>query len=513
MEYLKPPSGSARGKVVLLVPRWSENGAGDVQGVPFRTFFLAWALLRGGYEVVIFDQELDLDLSGRWGDLVPHLREARAAFLWMNEMYPYHQTVNTLSLAERIRADAPGTPVAAGGEFLSVCPPRFLDFPCPVDFFVRGYGEGTCLELLDALEAGRDPTGIPGLAGRDGGGRFFANPPGKVPALDPGCLDLYRRIDLSGFIQRGGIFGNGEPTFIIGTGRGCLKGCRFCVWSGRPARLLPAEAVADLVRDLREKYGVKQYHVAELDFFTGPARVRRFARLMREKAPDCVWFALGSPSDLVRLEEDDWEELYAGGLRKVEIGIESGSEPLLRRLGKRHGPEECYELVRKMLHRGIVPMSNFLFGFPGETREDRRASLRLILRIWKLSPRWNVMTFRYFQPTWNTPLGEEAWAAFSDPPRTLPEYLEWRLDFGKPGRRSMPWLEERDEAEILELVGFHLPLATSKLSPSGFLRRGVYRVLRRRAEKRIRKLDFRGSWDRLVYRRLVGEPLDSTYVP
>ena len=513
MEHLMPLSGPSRGKAVLLVPRWSEKGAGDVQGVPFRSFVLAAALLEAGFQVVLVDQESDLDRAGRWKDLAPHLRDGRAAFLWMNEMYPYRQTVNALDLAAGIRAEAPETPVIAGGEFISVCPPRFFDFESPLDYFVRGYGEDACLGLLEALEKGESPARVPGVAGKDREGRFFANEPRRRGIFSEGVLDLYRRIDLSEYIQRGGIFGNGEPTLTVGTGRGCVKNCRFCVWSGRPARVLPARAAVRLIRDLRERYGVRQFHIGELDFFLGPVRVRRFAELMARMAPGCYWFALGSPSDMIRLRESDWDALYEGGLRKVEIGIESGSDRLLRKLGKRHTASECLELVRLLNRRGIHTMSNFLFGFPGETREDRRASLELIERIWSLSRERNVLTFRYFQPSWDTPLGKEAWAEVKDPPRTLPEYLEGRLAFFSPGARFMPWLGREEEEEIRELVDHLLPLATSKLALAGPLRRGIYRFLRSRAERRLRRREPGRAWERRAYRLLVREPLDSTYVP
>lgn len=510
MEALKP--AAAVGKVVLLVPRWSEAG-GDIQGAPFRAILLAGALLEAGYEVVFFDQEHDLDRADRWAETALHLRQAAAALLWMSEMYPYRQSLNLFALAARIKRDAPGVPVVAGGELISICPPSFLDFECRVDFFVRGGGERTCLELLDALRRGADPEGIAGLVGRSRDGRPWAADPERGARLEAAWLEPYRRLDLRPYIQNGGIFGNGEPTLAIGTGRGCVKKCRFCVWSSQPARILQAGPIADLICDLRAAYGVRQFHIGELDFFMSIPRALALARALAERAPECIWFALGSPADLAKLREEEWALLHAGGLRKIEMGTESGSNRLLRLLGKGHTAEQCLELTRGMLRHGIVPMNNFLFGFPGETREDRQQSLRLIHRIWSLSPERNCITFRYFQPTWQTPLGRQAWAATPGAPANLPEYLAHRPGYDDPGRRSMPWLPRADEAQIKLLVNHYLPLAVSKLPIEGAVRRACYRALRARAEERLRRLDFSLAWDRTAYRLLVGLPLAAAYVP
>jgi radical SAM superfamily enzyme YgiQ (UPF0313 family) len=402
--------------------------------------------------------------------------------------------------------------VVAGGEFITLCPPGFFDVASPVDFFLRGYGEKSGRLLLDCLQERRDVGSVPGLVWRENG-RLRHNPPDGKPDFVPEYLELYRRIDLRPYVQTGGIFGNDQPTLTIGTGRGCTKGCFFCAWRGHPARILGAGHVVGLIRDLRERYGVRQFHIGELDFFMSRSRVLRMAELMREQAPDCIWFALASPSDLVPLTGQDWDLLAAGGLRKVELGSESGSARLLRLLGKRHGPEDVFRCSRSMIERGIVPMNNFLFGFPGEIRADRDDTLRLIHRLWQLSRERNCMTFRYYQACWGTPTGEAALAAMPDAPRTVVEFLQRRHELTGESYRAIPWLPWADELEIKQLVNHYLPLLTSRLELRPAWRQRVYRSLRGTAERRVAGQQLGRPWDRWLYDRLIGHPLDCTYTP
>lgn len=371
--------------MLVLVPRWTPRNDPGPQGVPFRTFTLASAFVNAGFEVAFFDQEHDEHRQDRFPELERLAAGAAAAFVWMNECYPFNQCVNTWALASRLKASRPDLPVVAGGEFITLCPPELFDFDLPVDFVLRGYGEKSGVALVERLLSGAPPDDVPGLVWRPNGGPLRYNPPDGRPDFAPEYLDLYRRIELRRYVQVGGVFGNDQPTLTVGTGRGCVKGCDFCAWRNHPSRILSADPIVALLRDLRERYGVRQFHIGELDFFMSRKRALGVAAGLREQAPDCVWFALGSPCDLVRLSDEEWDLLAAGGVRKIEIGSESGSARTLRSIGKQHTPEDVFVVSKKMLDRGIVPMNNFLFGFPGETREDREDTLRLIHQIWKLS--------------------------------------------------------------------------------------------------------------------------------
>lgn len=498
-------------RVGFLIPRWTEGREPVVQGIPFRCLTVAGALHGAGYEVVFFDQELDFDRCDRSEELRTALAGVRIAFVWMNELDPLLQARNSFAFAQHLKAWWPEIRVAVGGEFVSICPPEFLQIDSQIDFWLQGYGEESAVELVEAVRGERSLEDVSGLVWKNGAHRANAV---RTPArIRPEQTALYRLLDLSEHAQRGGIFGNDEPTFHLGTARGCAKRCRFCYWHNHRLSFLPPEEIVDLARHLRERYGVRQFHLAELDFLSHPQRAFAMARLWKAALPDCRWFTLVSPIDAIRLDDEQWDLLAAGGCAKLELGTESGSAHALQILGKRHDPLDPLRINERLLRRGIHAMHNFVFGFPGERTVDRRESLRLIEKLRQLDGDRITFTFRFYQPTWANPLGEEALATVPDLPKTIDELERYRPFYGAEETHAMKWLAEADEKRVKQLVYYYLPIATSKLRHGHLWRRALYRLLRKAAQWRLRSGAFAWPLDRRMYRALLGEPLDNTFTP
>lgn len=62
----------------------------------------------------------------------------------------------------------------------------------------------------------------------------------------------------------------------------------------------------------------------------------------------------GEPISVLRRDPPDWEALAGLGLRRVYVGVETGSAPLRNRLHKRGDPAECVEAVRRLRDAGIA---------------------------------------------------------------------------------------------------------------------------------------------------------------
>jgi radical SAM superfamily enzyme YgiQ (UPF0313 family) len=67
--------------------------------------------------------------------------------------------------------------------------------------------------------------------------------------------------------------------------------------------------------------------------------------------------------------------------RSVIIGGQSGSGRVLEAMRRGHGVEDVERAVRVAVEAGFRPDVDLLLGFPGETREDREASVRLAERL------------------------------------------------------------------------------------------------------------------------------------
>lgn len=481
-----------------------------MQGVPFRCLPVAGALVHAGFEVLFCDQGPDLDHDPDGARVLrSELETCRAVVFWNQDLDPSIQAPELLGLATHIRGWYPHLPIAAGGGFLAILPTAPALENSPIDHVLTDYGLASLPRLIAAIHGDLAFERVPGLIRKGNPPRV--NPPGPTPRFRPEYLAPYGEVDMTRYRQRGGIFGNGFATLNVGTGQGCAKHCTFCYWRGHRPSLLSAQAIVDTVVDLHRITSVKQYHLAELDFMASPGRALQLARAWRERLPDASWFALASPADLERLSDADWATLAAGGCRKLELGSESGSARILRSLGKTHAPDAPLHLSRRMLAHGIEPMHNFIFGLVNETTADRYATLRLLRALHALDQHRIHFTYRLFQPTWNTPMGEAAIASIPGFPRTIEEVLDYRGRAVGADARTMPWLSARDENRVRLLVDYTLPLATSRIPFDRQRQRWPYLGLRALAATRMRGPLPGAGIERKLFRRLVRRRLDNTY--
>src|SRR5215208_5504555 len=122
-----------------------------------------------------------------------------------------------------VKALLPATTVVVGGYDPSLAPEAYTDAGSGVDVIVHGEGDITFRELVRALEAGRSPAGVDGLAYRGASG-FQRNRPRAVTRLETGDVRLPNRAArvLAGYTMMG------RSVDVVETSRGCTYDCSFC---------------------------------------------------------------------------------------------------------------------------------------------------------------------------------------------------------------------------------------------------------------------------------------------
>ncbi|MEX2722156.1 MAG: TIGR04013 family B12-binding domain/radical SAM domain-containing protein [Candidatus Wukongarchaeota archaeon] len=87
--------------------------------------------------------------------------------------------------------------------------------------------------------------------------------------------------------------------------------------------------------------------------------------------------------------------------RKVHVGGQSGSEEILKKVHRGHNVNRIREAVDNLLEAGLIPVVDFIFGFPMETDRDQIKTLKLIEEILDQGGEIRV---HYFTPLSGTPL-------------------------------------------------------------------------------------------------------------
>lgn len=280
------------------------------------------------------------------------------------------------ALASKVKRLLGKAVVLVGGHFPSFNASAILAEHVEIDGVVIGEGEMTLLDVVSSLGALGELVPVPGLMVR---GSAYS---GRALISDLDSLPYPAR-DILAWMQK-----NAYPVkeaYISGS-RGCYGRCVYCSvrsfyslaggprWRGRSPKCIVSEMVA-----VREKYGIPTFCFCD-DEFIGPGRggLRRAQELARLlKSVGGFSFRFSCRANDVR--EDLFQELVAAGLESVFLGIESGSDIGLRRLGKGITVQENLAALRILRRLGIGVMPGFIAITPWTTLEDLQSDLRFLL--------------------------------------------------------------------------------------------------------------------------------------
>ena len=302
-----------------------------------------------------------------------------------------------LELARGLRPVFPGL-ILLGGPHPTYFPEVIQD--PGLDLICRGEGEMPLAELLDALDQGRDFSGLPGLwIKREG--RVIENPP----------ADLIEDLDSLPFPDRGlleqadAFFGRSAMRRVV-TMRGCPYRCAYC-YNGTlqdllhgHGRYLRQRSVENVLAELRTLPGPKTINLVDDTFGVKRDWALEFlGRYARE-----FGWPLIVNARIELLDEELIRALKAANCHCVQIGLESGDAEIREQVLGRKLSEEKILAAGEALHRhGLKFLTYNMIGLPEETLDQALATLALNGRLRADYPRVSI-----FQPYPRTALGDQA---------------------------------------------------------------------------------------------------------
>ena len=276
---------------------------------------------------------------------------------------------NDMTLAAEFKRQYPGMLIGMVGPHVTVLPDEVLTDGTCTDFVVRGEFDYVCADIA----RGKALTELDRVSYRREGA--IVHNPDRPPIEDldalPSVLDIYRR-DLP--IDKYYIGYLLHPYLSLYTGRGCYSRCTFCLWpqttAGRRYRTRSPRLVIEEIARAREMFPEVKEFFFDDDTFTGkPGRVEEIARGL---APlNVTW----SCSARANVPEKTLAIMKESGVRLVMVGIESGSDEILKNVKKGITTELSRKFVKTCKKFGIAIHANYMIGLPGETRETIRRTI------------------------------------------------------------------------------------------------------------------------------------------
>lgn len=169
--------------------------------------------------------------------------------------------------------------------------------------------------------------------------------------------------------------------FSLMTSRGCIQKCRFCgpigYWRGY--RTMSAKRIYDeICYHLKNNKKINFIEFLDLALNGNMKVLEELCDLMIANPPreNLVWHS----NMIIRKEItlDVAKKLKASGCNHITFGIESGSQRILDLMNKRFLITDANIVLKNIHDAGIKITCNFMFGFPGETEDDFKQTLKFI---------------------------------------------------------------------------------------------------------------------------------------
>jgi radical SAM superfamily enzyme YgiQ (UPF0313 family) len=473
--HREPRSARARGarhKVVLYNPQ------AVFFTMPLALLAIGSELDPDVYEVVTIDGRLEADAEAA---ILSQIDGALCLGVTVLTGAPISDALRISRAAKQAR---PGLPVIWGGWHPSMFARECL-VERSVDVTVRGQGEQTFVEIVQRLVEGRSLEGCAGCTVRLADGTIHENPPRPLLPLDRFRAHDYGLIPVERYFE---LKGKRQLDYI--SSQGCNFRCAFCsdpfVYGRKWVGLEPTR-MARRLSELWERYRFDDVNFQDETFFTRRDRVQAFADCLIACGLQITWAGTMRADQGVRLPEEVWARCKQSGLRRLLVGVESGSDEMLRRIRKDIRIEQVFHTACKMRDYEIAGQFPFIVGFPDESDASMRATLDCAKQLRALSADFQTPIF-YFKPYPGSEIVAEAVARGFRLPETLEAWSGFDFVDGLPG----PWVS-REKFRLIERFKFFHELACRRTAHGR-------RLLQRLALYRCRKDDYRWPVEMLLTR-------------
>ncbi|MBF8263800.1 MAG: Radical domain protein [Parachlamydiales bacterium] len=298
--------------------------------------------------------------------------------LCVDEAAPWSQELATLIRAARRKIH-----ITLGGYFPTLLTDQALEkFPM-IDSIILGEGEETLSELIDRLVAKRDWRDIPGLAYRE-----------KCATISTPKRALIENLDLLPFPDRYLATGDGETIEVMMEGtRGCKFNCSFCAVqpflrknTGKSYRLRSADHIVAEINSLCSQYPkLQSFRFVDPDFIA-PGTSERAERLVKilEESPRNIHFMMDTRISSIVPNQKLLQALNQVGLKRLYLGIESGSEHILKKMHKAIKVDEIVKGIQILQTIGIDYSYGFMMITPWSTDADIESNAHLLKTIGRI---------------------------------------------------------------------------------------------------------------------------------
>lgn len=331
---------------------------------PTDLMYMAAIAEQCGYEAIIRDYSLG-------GNLIDDLRKLSPDYLVANISTPTFKTdMESVSRAKELLPNL--ITIVKGAPFLTYNTNVIYENPF-IDYVIMGEPELTLKEILEGVPN----ENILGICYQENfqsvknDERPFNENLDNLPFPARHLVDnsIYTRPD------------NGKVQAVIKVSRGCPYHCFFCLAtpvSGTKVRTRSAENIILEIKECVEKYNIRNFLFWSDIFNLDRAWTVDLCNKIIESGLNITW---SSNTRANTMDEELAQIMYKAGCRLVSIGVESGSQEMLDKIGKKIVLDDVRKTVKILKKNKIKIYNYFVIGLPWETEKTVEETIKFAIEL------------------------------------------------------------------------------------------------------------------------------------
>ncbi len=333
---------------------------------PLGLALIAAILEKAGYKVTLLDANA---LGLRPEDIPAMLSDTD--IIGLTAMTP---TISTaLDIARRIRQSNPTVKIIMGGAHASMLPQETMALAPEIDIIIRGEGDETVIEVVQALEGQRPLDSVAGITYHVEGEITPTADRTSMVDMDTLPFPAYHLLPLKKYRPHPphGMF---LPFTAMVTSRGCPYHCAYCskpVFGTKFRAQNPERVVAELDY-LKERFGIKEVAFYDDSFSLDKKRIHILCDNILDSNLKITWTC---ETRVNLVDKELLRHIKQAGCYAVAYGIESAVPEIINTLHKDTTLEQVIEAVRYSREAGLQVVGYFMIGSPGETPDTIRQTI------------------------------------------------------------------------------------------------------------------------------------------
>jgi len=285
------------------------------------------------------------------------------------------QTEHSAEMSKKFKAKS-NLPIIWGGIHPSLLPKQCLESEY-IDYIIIGEGEETIIDFTDKFRNKRSLEDVSGL-GYKNRGEITINPKRPfIKNLDQYPLD-FSLIDLEKYIFK---LDKYNRVIAYKSSRGCPFDCAFCYnkeFNQNRWRAWSIERVVEDINFLKNKYKIEAVKFYDDNFFVDKKRALEILKTINLPSHTEV--------RIDAIDEELAQKLKEFGSFDLLIGMESGSNKILKLINKQITVDDIVKAVKILAKNRLKASYSTMVGLPGETEEEFNSTIDLMYQTYKMHP-------------------------------------------------------------------------------------------------------------------------------